>query len=113
MPLFKQQIRDDKERISPLQIVILLLSVYVVTALAYQLIAKPSQSMLKILDLFDFVICIMFQFDFFYRLIKSKNKLEFLKWGWIDFISSIPTLDIFRWGRFVRIFRIPPFASCF
>jgi len=29
-----------------------------------------------------------------------------MKWGWIDLISSIPTIDILRWGRLVRIFKI-------
>jgi voltage-gated potassium channel len=101
-----KHIENDEEMISPFQMVMLLLSFYVVIALGYQLIVKPSQEILKILDLFDFIVCIIFQFDFFYRLIGSKNKLQFLKWGWIDFISSIPTLDYFRWGRFVRIFRI-------
>jgi voltage-gated potassium channel len=60
----------------------------------------------KILDVFDFIVCLVFLFDFFYRFATSENKLRFLKWGWIDFMSSIPTIDIFRWGRVVRIFRI-------
>lgn len=102
----KNYFANDEEKITPFQMVMLFLSFYVVVALAYQLIVKPSQEILRILDLFDFIVCIIFQFDFFYRLIRSKNKLQFLKWGWIDFISSIPTLDYFRWGRFVRIFRI-------
>jgi voltage-gated potassium channel len=106
MNLFKLTAQDDKEHISPFQLVILFLSFYVVIALAYELLWKPSLHVLKILDLFDFIICIIFQFDFFYRFAKSKNKLGFLKWGWIDFISSIPTVDFLRWGRFVRIFRI-------
>ena len=29
-----------------------------------------------------------------------------MKWGWIDLISSIPTIDILRWGRLVWIFKI-------
>jgi voltage-gated potassium channel len=29
-----------------------------------------------------------------------------MKWGWVDLISSIPMLDIFRWGRIVRVVRI-------
>jgi voltage-gated potassium channel len=103
---FNYNVENDEEKISPFQMAMLFLSFYVVVALAYQLIVKPSQEILRILDLFDFIVCIIFQFDFFYRLIRSKNKLQFLKWGWIDFISSIPTMDYFRWGRFVRIFRI-------
>ncbi|MEM6793038.1 MAG: ion channel, partial [Acidobacteriota bacterium] len=27
-------------------------------------------------------------------------------WGWLDFLSSLPAIDVFRWGRTARIFRI-------
>jgi voltage-gated potassium channel len=29
-----------------------------------------------------------------------------MKWGWIDLVSSIPTLDFFRAGRLLRLIRI-------
>jgi voltage-gated potassium channel len=32
--------------------------------------------------------------------------MSFLKWGWIDLVSSIPMFDFLRWGRLVRIVRI-------
>src|SRR5690606_40158726 len=35
-----------------------------------------------------------------------ESKKEFLKWGWIDFISSIPTMEALRWGRALRVVRI-------
>lgn len=96
----------QKSEINSFQIVVLILSVYVLFALLFQLIFKPSGSIVKTLDFFDFIVCLVFLFDFFYRFATSENKLRFLKWGWIDFISSIPTVDIFRWGRLFRIFRI-------
>ena len=30
----------------------------------------------------------------------------FITWGWIDLLSSIPALDVARWGRAARILRI-------
>lgn len=96
----------NKEKLSVFQIAILILSIYVLAALLLQLLFKLPAQIVKILDIFDFIVCIIFLIDFFYRLFASKNKISFLKWGWIDFISSIPTIDILRWGRFVRIFRI-------
>jgi voltage-gated potassium channel len=96
----------SKSELNSFQIVILVLSVYVLFALLYELIFKPTGNIVKILSVFDFIICLVFQYDFFYRFATSKNKLRFLKWGWIDFISSIPTVDILRWGRIIRIFRI-------
>jgi voltage-gated potassium channel len=94
------------EKLTPFQFVMLALSVYVIVALFIQLIIKLPPQILYLLDSFDFAICLVFLFDFFYRLVNSSNKLQFLKWGWIDFISSIPTIDILRWGRLFRVFRI-------
>jgi voltage-gated potassium channel len=60
----------------------------------------------KILEIFDFFICLVFLYDFFHNLFTAPNKLKFLKWGWIDLISSIPTFGFLRVGRTFRIFRI-------
>jgi voltage-gated potassium channel len=95
-----------KREITPFQMVILVLSFYVLGSLLYQIVDRPPARVVAMLDIFDFMVCIVFLCDFFYRLFTSTNKLKFLRWGWIDFISSIPTLDILRWGRLVRVFRI-------
>jgi voltage-gated potassium channel len=92
--------------ITPFQIAILLLSFYVLFALLFQLVFRPSNHIIKILDSFDFVVCMVFLYDFFYRFATSNNKLNFLKWGWIDFVSSIPTISFLRWGRLIRIIRV-------
>ena len=36
----------------------------------------------------------------------AKSKLGYMKWGWIDLLSSIPAVSFLRWGRFVRLIRI-------
>ena len=36
----------------------------------------------------------------------AERKLAYLKWGWIDLISSIPMLDFVRWGRIARVVRL-------
>ena len=33
-------------------------------------------------------------------------KLKFMKWGWIDLISSIPYIDFLRAGRVLRLIRL-------
>ncbi len=58
------------------------------------------------LDRIDFFVCLVFLADFFTRLVQAPSKLQFLKWGWIDFVSSIPMVDAFRVGRVVRIVRV-------
>lgn len=48
----------------------------------------------------------MFLGDFVYRLYKAPSKMQFMKWGWIDLVSSIPTFDYFRAGRALRLIRL-------
>jgi voltage-gated potassium channel len=59
--------------------------------------------MLVIID--DF-ICAVFLYDFCYRFYKAESKWKFMKWGWIDLISSIPTIGIVRVGRTVQLIRL-------
>jgi voltage-gated potassium channel len=49
----------------------------------------------------------VFFMDFLVSLWRADRKWRYLyTWGWIDLLSSIPTLDAARWGRAARITRI-------
>jgi len=89
-----------------LDIAIIILSVYVLIALLVDSFFNLPPEVTRLLNIIDNFICIVFLYDFFYRFFKAPSKLEFMKWGWIDFISSIPTFDFLRYGRLIRIFRI-------
>jgi voltage-gated potassium channel len=93
-------------RVTGLQLVMLVLSVYVLVALFVDTIFKLSPEISSLLQTLDTIICLIFLADFFYNLHRAKSKRAFLKWGWIDFVSSIPMLPQFRWGRIVRVVRI-------
>lgn len=67
---------------------------------------KLTDQLNKLPAYIDNAICFVFLYDFFQRLYNAKSKLQFLKWGWIDLLSSIPSLDILRYGRIVRLFRL-------
>lgn len=58
------------------------------------------------LDRIDFYVCVVFLAEFFVRFYRAPSKSAFLRWGWVDFISSIPMLNVFRVGRVVRVIRI-------
>ena len=98
--------QEAAERLTPLQVVTLILSVYVLIALFVQSVFHLSPGADAFLDRIDFYVCLVFLTDFFVRLYRAPSKPAFLRWGWIDFVSSIPMLDIFRVGRVVRIIRI-------
>lgn len=88
------------------QVIMVVLSVYVVVALLIRELIPIDRQGREILDQIDTGICIYFLYDFFLRLYQAPDKWEFLRWGWIDLIASIPALDWFRLGQLVRVFRI-------
>ncbi len=89
-----------------LEIAVLILSVHVLGAhfaqAAFTLPAKVN----LILNRIDFFVCIVFFADFCVRFHRAPSKAAFMKWGWIDLLSSIPTIDALRWGRLARVFSI-------
>ena len=98
--------KDLEDKFSLFQIVIVVLSFYVLFSLVVSTFFNISTPIKQLLDYIDNLICIIFLIDFFIRFFKSNNKLKFMKWGWIDLVSSIPTFEIFRVGRLLRLVRI-------
>jgi voltage-gated potassium channel len=103
-----QQEKPDNEPSSPgfLDIVVLVLSIYVLVVLLVQTIYKLPQSANAIIDRIDFLVCFVFLADFVVRFRKAPSKLAFMRWGWVDLLASIPALESFRAGRLVRVVRV-------
>lgn len=95
-----------KKEIKLFNILILILSVYVLISLLVSVIFELSEELNILLGYIDNFICIVFLVDFWIRFKKADNKLEFMKWGWIDLIASIPFLDFARAGRVIRLIRL-------
>jgi voltage-gated potassium channel len=61
----------------------------------------------SILAYADTLVCALFLGNFVYNLARARCRLNyFVTWGWIDLLSSIPTVGVFRWGRAARVMRI-------
>jgi voltage-gated potassium channel len=95
-----------KKEIKLFNILILILSVYVLISLLVSVIFELSEELNILLGYIDNFICIVFLVDFWIRFKKADNKVEFMKWGWIDLIASIPFLDFARAGRVIRLIRL-------
>lgn len=95
---------EDKPRF--LDILVLILSVYVLIALMVDTFMKLPPEISHIIHILDELICFVFLADFVIRFRRAKNKWKFMRWGWIDLISSIPTFDFMRVGRALRLFRL-------
>lgn len=97
---------SEKETLTTLNVLMLFLSVYVLIVLLIETFLPLPQEIKKVLELVDNLVCIIFLYDFGIRFIKAGNKVSFMKWGWIDLISSIPSFDFLRFGRLLRLIRL-------
>jgi voltage-gated potassium channel len=98
--------KDTQHKITVFDLIIIVLSVYVLGALVAETFFDLPKQISRMLSMLDNVICIFFLADFVIRFVKAESKLQFLKWGWIDLISSIPTFGATRALRLIRLFRI-------
>jgi voltage-gated potassium channel len=88
------------------QCLMLFLSVYVLAALLVETAFVLPLEVSRLLSVVDMAVCGVFAADFFIQLKAAKRKRDYLKWGWIDLVSSIPNLPFLRIGRLARIIRI-------
>jgi len=95
-----------RSELRPYQLFMFGLGIYVLMALAAQTLLPISESTGAILDHLDNLVCLIFFADFFINLYLAPSKLRYLKWGWIDLVSSIPMVDALRAGRIARMIRI-------
>ncbi|HEX8670556.1 MAG TPA: ion transporter [Longimicrobium sp.] len=94
------------ERLALYDLFTLGLSVYVLAALVASTLLPLDPESRKVLDTADNVICLVFLLDFFRNLIRADRKMEYLRWGWLDLVASIPTLDALRFARVARMVRV-------
>ncbi len=89
------------------QLFMLALCVYVLVALAAEAILQPDAETRQLLQYADTAICAVFLLDFVLCLYRAEDRWRYLyTWGWLDLLSSIPTVGVARWGRAARVARI-------
>lgn len=99
-------LNQSQSRFGLLDFVTTILSIYVLGTLALDTFTVLDEEVSKLIGYFDYLICAVFFFEFWYRLFTAENKWQYLKWGWVDLISAIPMIDAFRTARLVKLVRI-------
>ena len=94
------------EQVGPFQFIILVLSVLTLGAIAADTFFRLPHEVSRILQAVDLIACVAFFADFVVRFRAAESKLEFMKWGWIDLLASVPNVEVLRIGRFVRVVRV-------
>lgn len=89
------------------QLFMLALCIFALLVMLFDAIFHADSDVQEILDYADYVVCLVFLADFGISLARAPKKLQYLAtWGWLDLLSSIPTLPQARWGRLARIARL-------
>ena len=94
------------ERSATYSLFMLAISIYVLVIIFLDSFFITDPEVKLVLQYIDFSICIFFLIDFFISLYRAENRLQYMKWGWLDLISSIPAVDPLRWARVSKIIRI-------
>ncbi|WP_411846681.1 potassium channel family protein [Roseibacillus persicicus] len=90
----------------PWQIAVLILSVFSLITVAFLGLGSLNPESRRVLEIADDLICIIFLGDFCWAFVRASNKKEYLKWGWLDLLSSIPASPWLRIGRLGRVIRL-------
>jgi len=89
------------------QIAMLVLCIYALATLTIQVAMQLDPEVQLVLVYADYAVCVLFLADFVVSLWLTQNRWRYMvSWGWLDLLSSIPTLEVARWGRAARIARV-------
>ncbi|TCJ12340.1 ion transporter [Parasulfuritortus cantonensis] len=85
----------------------LALSLFALAMLAADALFRLDPRTREIIAWLDNGVCLLFFLDFLVTFWRAEDRLGyFMRWGWLDLLSSVPMVDELRWGRVARIFRI-------
>jgi len=68
---------------------VVVLSVYVLAALLISTVFRLPPETQRLLGWADNAVCVFFLVEFCIRFYYAPSKLHFLRWGWVDLISSV------------------------
>lgn len=99
-------INNSDNKLGLLNIIVIILSIYVLGALIVDTIfVLPTETSI-LLNYIDTTICTFFFIEFSIRFFRAKSKWKFMRWGWVDILSSIPMIGFLRAGRILRLIRL-------
>jgi len=102
----EESTENPQNQLGALNIIVMILSIYVLGALVVDTLCVLPHETSILLNYIDLGICAFFFIEFSIRFYKADSKLYFMRWGWIDLVSSIPMVDFLRAGRILRLIRL-------
>ncbi|MEF1172010.1 potassium channel family protein [Vibrio sinaloensis] len=99
----KDIIKSDTKPMSLLSLILSFMALFVISSLLFFPLRPETRQVLIGLD---FLICSIFMLQLSVDLIRSTNKLQFMKRHWIDFLASLPMIEPLRYARLFSILRV-------
>ncbi|KOO07838.1 potassium channel family protein [Vibrio hepatarius] len=99
----KDDTKDDTKPMSVLSLILSFMALFVISGLLFFPLRPETRQVFIGLD---FIICSIFILQLGIDLIRSGDRVQFLKVHWIDFIASIPMIEPLRYARLVQILRV-------
>ncbi|OCH22642.1 potassium channel family protein [Aliivibrio logei] len=93
----------DLKPMSLMSLILSFLSLIVISSLLFLPLNSASKAMLIGIDT---TICALFLLQLSIDLLRSKDRRQYMKDHWIDFIASIPIIEPIRYARIFHILRI-------
>lgn len=91
----------------PYDLFMLALSLYALAVLAAETLLALRPETVEVLRYADTGVCVLFFADFVRSLVTAPNRrLYFMRWGWLDLLSSVPMVSQLRVGRIARVVRV-------
>lgn len=106
LPDIERELKQKEQLLGVWEYFMLLLSVMTLALLAIESFLPLESDTRSMLYIVDTLVCAFFFADFVWQLIRSRSRIAYLKWGWLDLISSIPMFPAFRVARLARVVRI-------
>tara|TARA_Y100001956_G_C4123848_1_gene188996 strand:+ start:1223 stop:1981 length:759 start_codon:yes stop_codon:yes gene_type:complete len=99
----KDDIKDDTKPMSLLSLILSFMALFVISGLLFFPLRPETRQVLIGLD---FLICSIFILQLGVDLIRSTNRMQFMKRHWIDFLASLPMIEPLRYARLFSILRV-------
>jgi voltage-gated potassium channel len=96
----------DEARVGAYDLFMLTFSAYALGALVASVMLPEDSLSRGVLEALDNAACAVFFADFLRNLLRAERKLEYMRWGWLDLLASIPAVDALRFARLARVLRI-------
>ncbi len=81
-------------------------------AIMVLLLLPFSDATIRLLTVYDNVICVIFLLDFFLNLRRASPKRDYFigRRGWLDLLGSVPSFGVFRFTALLRLARLSRLA---